>query len=409
MTSKISPLAPRKIKKVIPIDGIKVSSTHCGLKKNNKQDLVLIKLDSPGEIIGLFTNSKTPGEPIIWNKKIRKFGKVSVILINSGNANVFNGMAGRSSLLQIVNEISIKLKVPKKHVYIASTGVIGEPLDEKKIIKQIPFLISNLQNDSNSWLKASKAIMTTDTFPKTHSEIFFEKKNIIINGIAKGSGMIAPNMATMLAFIFTNLDFKKRYIREKFQEIVDKTFNSITVDGDTSTSDMILFFSVNDNSNLIKLKAESMKKFFSHLENLTTKLAEYIVKDGEGASKFVKIKIKGAKNTNDAKKIGKSIANSPLFKTAMSGSDSNWGRIIMAVGKSGVKLDPERITLKFGKYFILQKGKKLNLTNINSINKYLKKSEIEITVDLDLGVYEWSTWTCDFTKEYVSINADYRS
>ena len=409
MTSKISPLAPRKIKKVIPIDGIKVSSTHCGLKKNNKQDLVLIKLDSPGEIIGLFTNSKTPGEPIIWNKKIRKFGKVSVILINSGNANVFNGMAGRSSLLQIVNEISIKLKVPKKHVYIASTGVIGEPLNEKKIIKQIPFLISNLQNDSNSWLKASKAIMTTDTFPKTHSEIFFEKKNIIINGIAKGSGMIAPNMATMLAFIFTNLDFKKRYIREKFQEIVDKTFNSITVDGDTSTSDMILFFSVNDNSNLIKLKAESMKKFFSHLENLTTKLAEYIVKDGEGASKFVKIKIKGAKNTNDAKKIGKSIANSPLFKTAMSGSDSNWGRIIMAVGKSGVKLDPERITLKFGKYFILQKGKKLNLTNINSINKYLKKSEIEITVDLDLGVYEWSTWTCDFTKEYVSINADYRS
>ena len=409
MISKISPLAPRKIKKISPISGINVSTTHCGLKKNNKQDLVLIKLDSPGEIIGLFTNSKTPGEPIVWNKKIRKFGKVSVILINSGNANVFNGKSGKSSLLKIVDEISSKLKVPKKYIYIASTGVIGEPLDEKKIIKKIPFLISNLQNDSNSWHEAAKAIMTTDTFPKTHSEIFFEKRNIIINGIAKGSGMIAPNMATMLAFIFTNLDFKRKDFNEKFREIVNKTFNSITVDGDTSTSDMVLFFSVSDNNNSIKLKSENKKKFFSHLENLTSILAKYIVKDGEGASKFLKIKIKGAKSINDAKNIGKSIANSPLFKTAMSGSDSNWGRIIMAVGKSGAKLDPEKITLKFGKFNILQKGKKLNLTNIKLINKYLRQSEIEIIVDLDIGIYEWSTWTCDFTKEYVSINADYRS
>ncbi len=409
MTLKISPLAPRKIKKVSPIGGIHVSSTHCGLKKNNKQDLVLIKLDSPGEIIGFFTNSKTPGEPIVWNKKIHKFGKVSVILINSGNANVFNGKSGKSSLLKIVNEISSKLKVPKKHIYIASTGVIGEPLDEKKIIKKIPFLISNLKNDSNSWLKASKAIMTTDTFPKTHSEFFCGKSKIIINGIAKGSGMIAPNMATMLAFIFTNLDFERNDCIKKFREIVDKTFNSITVDGDTSTSDMILFFSVNENNKTIKLKNKNRKQFFYHLENLTSKLAEYIVKDGEGASKFLKIKIKGAKSINDAKKIGKSIANSPLFKTAMSGSDSNWGRIIMAVGKSGAKLDPEKLKLKFGKFIILQKEKKLNLTHINSINKYLKQSEIEITVDLDIGVYEWSTWTCDFTKDYVSINADYRS
>ena len=409
MTLKISPLAPRKTIKIRPINGINVSSTHCGLKKNNKQDLVLIKLDSPGELLGLFTNSKTPGEPIIWNKKIHKFGKVLVILINSGNANVFNGKAGRSSLLRIVNEISSKLKIPKKYIYVASTGVIGEPLDAKKIIKQIPFLISNLQNDSNSWLKAAKAIMTTDTFPKTHSENFFAKTDIIINGIAKGSGMIAPNMATMLAFIFTNLAFKREEFREKFQEIVDKTFNSITVDGDTSTSDMILFFSVNDNNDFAKLNNKNREKFFYHLKKLSSRLAEFIVKDGEGASKFLKIKIKGAKSINDAKKIGKSIANSPLFKTAMSGSDSNWGRIIMAAGKSGVNVDPEKLNLKFGKFVIVQKGKNLNLTNINLINKYLKKSDIEITLDLNLGVYEWSTWTCDLTKDYVSINADYRS
>ena len=305
MTSKISSLAPRKIKKVIPIDGINVSSTHCGLKKNNKKDLVLIKLDYPGEIIGLFTKSKTPGEPIVWNKKIHKFGKVSVILINSGNANVFNGKSGKSSLLKIVNEISNKLKVQKGHIYIASTGVIGEPLDDKKIIKQIPVLISNLQNGSNSWLEAAKAITTTDTFPKTHSEILFKKRDIIINGMAKGSCMIAPNMATMLAFIFTNLDFKREDCSQKFREIVNKTFNSITVDGDTSTSDMVLFFSVSDNNNSIKLKSENKKKFFSHLENLTSILAKYIVKYGEGASKFLKIKIKGAKSINDAKKIGK--------------------------------------------------------------------------------------------------------
>ena len=172
---------------------------------------------------------------------------------------------------------------------------------------------------------------------------------------------------------------------------------------------MVLFFSVNDKKNSIKLKKKNIEKFFSHLEKLAAKLAEYIVKDGEGASKFLKIKIKGAKSINDAKKIGKSIANSPLFKTAMSGSDSNWGRIIMAVGKSGAKVDPEKLKLKFGKFVILQKGKKLNLNSINLINKYLKRSDIEITLDLDLGLYEWSTWTCDFTKDYISINADYRN
>ncbi len=409
MPLKLSPLAPKKLKEINSVNGISVSIAHCGLKKNNKEDLVLIKLDSPGDIIGVFTKSKAPGEPVIWNKSIHKHGKVSAILINSGNANVFNGNGGRLSLLKIVKALSEKLDIPKKEIYLASTGVIGEPLDHKKIIKQIPYLISNLNNDSNTWLQAAKAIMTTDTYPKTHSERIFQKGNIVINGIAKGSGMIAPNMATMLAFIFTNIDLKRAIYRLKFFEIINRTFNSITVDGDTSTSDMVLFFSVKDNKKEKKLKLDQEKRFFYHLEAVVKKLAEYIVKDGEGASKFLKIKVKGANTEIDARNVGKSLANSPLFKTAMSGSDSNWGRIIMAIGKSNAKIDSNKLSLKFGKFDILKKGKKIILKNLVSINKYLKNREIEIIIDLGLGGYEWNTWTCDFTKEYISINADYRS
>ena len=408
MPLKLSPLAPKSLKSIKIIDGIKVSSTHCGLKKNDKEDLVLITLNSPGDITGVFTKSKTPGEPIIWNKSIEKFGKVSAILINSGNANVFNGNFGRSSVLKIVKSLSQKLKIPKEEIYLASTGVIGEPLDENKIIKKIPFLISNLQNNSKSWIKAAKAIMTTDTYPKIHSEKISKNNNIIINGIAKGSGMIEPNMATMLAFIFTNISFKRKGFKQKFLEIINKTFNSISVDGETSTSDMVLFFSVNKNKCNEKNKVDE-NTFCSALEKLSAKLAEYIVKDGEGASKFLKIKVKGAESNADARNIGKTIANSPLFKTAMSGSDSNWGRLVMAVGNSDAKVDPMKLSLQFGDFIILKKGKKLESKNISLINKYLKRKEIDVIVDLGLGKSEWITSTCDFTKEYISINADYRS
>jgi glutamate N-acetyltransferase/amino-acid N-acetyltransferase len=410
MPTKKSKLAPQKLKEIDLIEGISVSITHCGLKKNKKEDLVLVKLDSPGEIVGAFTSSKTPGESIIWNKSIIRFGKVSAILINSGNANVFNGRSGRKSLLKITKELSNRLELPEEQIFIASTGVIGEPLDENKILRKIPYLISNLENKASSWLSAAKAITTTDTFPKTHSEKSSGKDGIIINGIAKGSGMIAPNMATMLAFIFTNVQFQRRMISSKFMEIVDKTFNSITVDGDTSTSDMVLFFSVRNKGKNIGLDKKTKDKiFFSKLERLMTRLAHYIVKDGEGASKFIKIEIKDAKTKKDAKEIGKSIANSPLFKTAMAGSDSNWGRVIMAIGKSHSSVDAEKLTLKFGKFFILKKGKNFSPKDLSNINKYLKEQDILITVDIGLGSYSWCTWTCDFTKDYVKINADYRS
>ncbi len=407
MSIKLSPLAPQKMKNVNLIDGINVSITHCGLKKNNKDDLVLIKLDEPADIQGVFTNSKTPGEPIIWNRSIVNYGKVSAILINSGNANVLNGESGRKSLIKIVNTLEKKLNVPRHQIYLASTGVIGEPLDEKKIIKKIPYLIANLRNDCDSWFLAAKAIMTTDTFPKIFSEKIKGKEEIIINCIAKGSGMIAPNMATMLAFIFTNTEFKKNIIKKKFLEIVDKTFNSITVDGDTSTSDMVLLISVKNKSK--RLLSPNQKIFFSSLQRVMAKISEYIVKDGEGASKFIKILVEGAKNELDAKKVGSSVANSPLFKTAMAGSDANWGRVVMAIGKSGVNIDPQKLSIKFGDFILLKNGEKSPSCNLNDIDKYLKKKEIEITINLGIGKKYWIMNTCDFTKRYISINTDYRS
>ena len=379
-----------------------------GWKKNKRLDLVLIKLEEPGSILGSFTKSKTPGEPIIWNKSIVKNKKVSAILINSGNANVFTGLVGKKAILDILNKLSSSLNVPKNEIYLASTGVIGEPLDSKKIIKKIPILIKSLQNERLAWSKAADAITTTDTYSKYHSETVSTKDSLFINGIAKGSGMIQPNMATMLGFIFTNFDILSKKIETEFEEIINKTFNSISVDGDTSTSDMVLLFSVKNNKKTIKTK-KLQEKFLEKLEILMTTLSHLIVKDGEGASKFITVEVIKAKNDKDARKVARSIINSPLIKTAMAGSDSNWGRIIMAIGKTDAEIFPEKISLSFGKYLILDQGNKFISKNVSKINKYLKTNEIKINISLGLGRGSSKMWTCDLTKEYISINADYRS
>ena len=410
MIIKTSPLAPKKLKKLYEIDGVRISSVSCGIKKNFKDDLVLIKFNSPSKIYGVFTNSKTPGAPIVWNKSIIKNGKVSALIINSGNANVFNGKKGEEALKKIISALSLKLSVSEKEIFMASTGIIGEPLDYKKIIGKIPQLIKNLSNTPESWLKAANAIRTTDTFPKLYSEKikFDEKENFYINGIAKGSGMIAPNMATMLSFIVSNIPLEKDDTKTKFEDIVEQTFNSITVDSDTSTSDMVLLILV-ENKKRKSLSPQKKKKFFDKLTTLMANLAHQIVKDGEGASKFIKISVDGAKNYKDAKNLGMSIANSPLFKTAMAGSDSNWGRIIMALGKTGVVLNNSKISIKFGHFFILKSGENLLLKNVKKINNYLKRKEIEISVSVGNGSGSSTVWTCDLTKNYISINTDYRS
>ncbi len=409
MSFPVSPLAPKKLVKFSKLDGVNVSSVHCGLKKNKKDDLVLIKFSKPSLIYGVFTKSNTPGEPVIWNKSIIKKAKISALLINSVNANVFNGKKGKISIKKILKKLSNEMKIHVNEIYLASTGVIGEPLEHSKIISKIPFLVANLTNKQESWVKAANAIRTTDTFAKYHSETLEMRTNekIFINGLAKGSGMIAPNMATMLSFIITNANLSSPNCFKRFKDCVDKTFNSITVDSDMSTSDMVLLISLKNQNKIMNRKISN--HFFNKLENLMMKLSHYIVKDGEGAKKFISINVSGTDTTTNAKKIGFSIANSPLFKTAMAGSDSNWGRIIMAIGKSGVKVDSENISIKFGENFIVKNGEIFKKINLKKINNYLKKSHVNLYVKVGLEKNSSTVWTCDLTNEYISINADYRS
>ena len=405
----ISPFAPSSYKITPKIKGVKISVINCGLKKNQKNDLVLIKLDKPSNIFGLFTNSHAPGEPIKWNRKIIKFGKISALIINSGNANVFTGDKGQIAIEKIVNELSKELGVSKKEIYVASTGIIGEQLDYRKILNKIKILNNNLNENSINWFNAADAIRTTDTFPKLDfRKITINKKKVIINGIAKGSGMIAPNMATMLSFIFSNVDIKNNQYFPKFKNAVDDTFNSITVDSDTSTSDMVLFICVND-KNSVKIKKKESNLFFEELQKLMKNLALQIVKDGEGASKFIEVEVKGCKKKTIAKEIALSVANSPLVKTAISGENANWGRIIMAIGKVKSKIDLTEISLSFGINKIIDLGKVIKTLNEKKIQKYLKSKEIKIIIDLNKGNAKSIIWTCDYTKDYININANYKT
>ena len=410
MKKKKSPFSPKLIKKFIKIDGVSVSSTHSGIKNNLKEDLVLIKFDNSCYINGFFTLSSTPGEPIKWNKKIIKYKRVSAILINSGNANVGTGKVGKLAITKVVNYLSDSLKINKKEIYIASTGVIGEKLDEKKIISAIPKLIDSLSNNSLSWLKAANAIRTTDTYPKTYStKLGFGDKKIVINGFAKGSGMIEPNMATMLAFIFIDADIGK-LDNNKIQPLIEKSFNSITVDGDMSTSDMVLIISgISDKlSEIDKPSFKYNKKVKNLLFDVMIKLAKLIVRDGEGIEKFITIIVKNADNYSNAKKISKSIANSLLFKTAIGGNDFNWGRIIMAIGKVPIKIKQENLSISFGDFKIMNKGK-LNTFNEQKIKNYIRKGNVKLEIDLGMGKSFSEVWTGDLTKDYITINADYRS
>ena len=403
---KISPLKPKVIKSLPEINGLSVGVTNCGLKKKPKEDLVLIKLEKSSPILGCFTNSKTPGESIKWNKSIINHGKVSAILINSGNANVFNGKKGEISLRKIVDELSKKLDIKSKEIYIASTGVIGELLDATKIIKSIPKLIKDLNNSKENWLRAAKAIMTTDTFEKLETSSF---KKININGIAKGSGMIAPNMATMLGFIFSNTIIQEKLLKKAFLGSIEKTFNSITVDGDTSTSDMVLLVSVIGNKTYTLTKKSELNVFFKKLNDVLESLSHQIVKDGEGAKKFISIEVKNAKNDKEAKLIAMSIANSPLFKTAIAGEDSNWGRIIMAIGKVDAKVDVKKLSISFSDHKIIKNGELVINIDSKKLDKYLKNNNIEIFIDMGINNGFSKVWTCDLTEEYIEINADYRS
>ena|SRR3989338_3563999 len=388
------------------IAGIKFATTNCGIKYKNRDDLILAVFDDSTNVAGLFTKSKIVSQTILWCKKAIKNGRARALIVNAGNANTFTGKAGVKIVKKTVTTIAKNLNCKKEDIFVSSTGVIGEVFDYKLITKKIPKLIQNLSDSEEAFTKAAHAIMTTDTKVKISQTSY---DDIIIKGFAKGSGMIAPNMATMLAYIFTNAKIDKKLLLEIFKEINEETFNSITVDSDCSTNDTALIFATNKTKT--EITQENSQKFKDNLKKIMLDLAKKIVLDGEGAKKIIAVKIIGAKNNKEAKIAAFSVANSPLVKSAIAASDPNWGRIMMAIGKSGSKISNKNISLKIGEFFVAKNGGLYENYNEDEVHQYLKNNN-EVKIEVDLGLHNQGSsivYGCDLNEEYVSINKNYRT
>ncbi|MCW8850450.1 MAG: bifunctional glutamate N-acetyltransferase/amino-acid acetyltransferase ArgJ [Melioribacteraceae bacterium] len=387
--------------------GFKAAGIHCGLKKKNK-DLALIYSDVPSIAAGTFTTNKAAASPVTITKQITDSAqKVKAIIINSGNANACTGVEGHLDALEVQKKCSETLGVESNEVLISSTGVIGERLNVSAIVNSLSNLKNNLGHANGN--EAAEAIMTTDTVPKSFAlSVKLSKGEIIIGGIAKGSGMIMPNMATMLGFITTDAKISKDLLQSALSESVNDSFNKISVDGETSTNDMVLMLA-NEMSNIdIMPNSVDYLIFLAALKELSIKMAKSIVFDGEGATKFITLNIKNALSDKDADLIAKSLANSPLVKTALNGGDPNWGRIISAASSCGAEIQPENVSLYFDDLAILEPGYKTNFIEEEAAS-ILAKKNIVITLDLNLGNSNTTWWTCDYSEDYIKINAHYRS
>ena len=407
---KNAPLAPPGFPDMPIIPGVRLASASCGLKYMDRKDLFLAVFDKGTQVAGVFTQSKTAAAPVHWCKGQVSRGRARALIVNAGNANAFTGKEGEQSVRRTVDRTAEVLDVPKSHVFVASTGVIGETLADSKITKSINGLKKSLSADG--WMGAASAIMTTDTFPKgAWRRVKIGDTEITIGGIAKGSGMIAPDMATMLSFVFTDATIPADVLHALTVRAAERSFNSITVDGDTSTSDTVLVFATGavKHAKISMVGDIKLRAFRSALEEVMTDLAHQIVRDGEGATKFVTINVSGARSARAAKKIGLAIANSPLVKTAIAGEDANWGRIVMAVGKSGEEADRDKLAISIGGIAVADKGRVVNGYKEIPVAEHMKGHEIDIAVDLNIGPGKAKVWTCDLTHEYISINADYRS
>lgn len=408
MSEKISPLAPKLYPELPKLDGVRLASIEAGIKYQGRKDLCLIVFDAPAEIAGVFTKSKCPSAPVDWCRKHLAKGKAKAVVINSGNANAFTGTKGVESTQQTAKAAASVLDCSEEQVFLASTGVIGEPLDTSGFDEKLRLANGVLKSDG--WYEAAQAIMTTDTYPKLATRQFVvDGKTYHINGIAKGSGMIAPDMATMLSFIVTDLAIDNKILQDLLSRYTKTTFNAITVDSDTSTSDTVLLMSSGTGKKISDAKDNHLKPFKKALQDLMHELSMLLVRDGEGATKQVCIEVTGAKSKGSALNIAKSIANSPLVKTAVAGEDANWGRIVMAVGKAGEPADRDLLTISFGDVMVAQNGERVADYNEEAATRIMQANEINITVDIGLGSGKAKVWTCDLTKEYVAINGDYRS
>src|SRR3990170_6255284 len=392
---------------ITAVAGFLASGIYAGIKKVEKKDLALIFSEKPCTAAGLFTKNEVKGAPVIISQSNIKKGIGQAIIANSGNSNVCTGKQGIKDAEEMAALTAKSLNIKPNLVCVASTGVIGEPLPMEKIRNGIADAALKLSKEGGR--DAAEAIMTTDIFLKEKAvQIDFGGKAVTIGGIAKGSGMIYPNMATMLSFIATDAKITSMDLKSALKAAVDKSFNMTTVDGDMSTSDMVICLA-NGMSGVSITKGKGYKSFQEALTYICTELAKMIVKDGEGATKFVEIRIKGAKSFNDAKKIGMAIANSNLVKTALFASDANWGRIMAAIGYSGVKVNADKIDLFFNNVKMVGNGIGLGIDTEREATEVLKKREFAIIVNLRLGKAEATVWTCDFSYDYVKINAEYRT
>ena len=407
------------------IDGVSISTVCANLYSKPRDDLVMFYFRDGANYASVYTQSKIVSENIKWNLAI-KCKKIKSLLINTRNANAFTGLEGYKALKEIAEEISIQLSKkqnededhPKKilgnEILFGCTGTIGEKYPTEKIKKNIPELIKKIKYTQNKliWMKAALGIMTTDLKPKlAMEECKIGNKKIKIYGIAKGSGMIFPNMATTLGYIFTDADLSNDILSKLLKKNIDTTFNAITCDGDTSTNDMVSIFSTGKikNSMINNINDKRIKSFDKALHSVLLNLSKRIVADGEGATKFITINVIKSKSENDAKKIAFSIANSNLVKTAIAGEDPNWGRIIMAIGKSGININLDKLSINFSNIKIIEKGKIFKNYKESEVANYMKGSAINISINLNLGTKNFTAYTMDLTKKYIEINADYRS
>ena len=405
----LSPLAPSSFPELPKISGINLATAASGTRYKGRDDMLLITLAPDSNVAGVFTKSDTAAAPVRWSQTIAKTGKARAIVTNAGNANAFTGMLGHEAVHDMATGLAAKLKCDATAIMIASTGVIGEPLD---VTALTPFFGKLVDNQTASWQAAANAILTTDTFAKgSHAKCFIEGKKVTLCGIAKGSGMIAPNMATLLGYIATDAALPASVLKHCLREANDQSFNAITVDSDTSTNDSIFLMASGSaaNRSITDPHDPLLDDFRTALGTVTRDLAIQIVRDGEGATKLITIDVTGANNTKAARQIGMAIANSPLVKTAIAGEDANWGRIVMAIGKLGIGISTDDISIEIGGHAVASAGMRVPNYDEAPIATHMTEQMVDIRVTVGTGIGTARVWTCDLTHGYISINADYRS
>ncbi|WP_062226797.1 bifunctional glutamate N-acetyltransferase/amino-acid acetyltransferase ArgJ [Aureimonas frigidaquae] len=410
MSDAVSPLAPSSIPDMPPIAGVRLAAGSAGIKYRNRTDVMMMVLDEGTSVAGVLTTTRCPSAPVDFCRANLPGGRARVLVVNSGNANAFTGRRGVDTVEATAAAAAAALGCAPSDVFLASTGVIGEPLDAGKFSGLLAPLAAEAAEDG--WRMAAEAIMTTDTYPKVATRsVTIDGVAVRINGMAKGAGMIAPDMATMLSFIATDAAIAPGALQALLSAAVAPSFNSVTVDSDTSTSDTLLLFATGQAGNAVVSDASdpSLSGFRTALTELLIDLARQVARDGEGARKEIQVRVEGATDDRSAKRIAMSIANSPLVKTAVAGEDANWGRVVMAVGKAGEPADRDRLAIWFGDVRVAVDGARDPAYSEAEASLSMRQEIIRIRVDLGLGDGAWTVYGCDLTKEYVAINGDYRS